>query len=386
MPRPIAVRVSIPAMRHNLAQVRAHLQQQMVPLQRPVPHVWAVIKANAYGHGVDEAVQGFASADGLAMLDIAEVLRCRELGWTKPLMLLEGFFDAEDLQLADQYGITVVIHTPEQIALLQQQAASMQQPLAVMVKMNTGMNRLGFAPEQFHQAYQQLQALQQQGVVASLGKMTHFARADDDPSITYQQLQCFNEYSAGLVGSISVCNSAGALTGALQQHLEASEEQWVRPGVCLYGASPFAGVSAQDLGLQPVQTVESEIISIRSIAAHQGVGYGHSFISEQAMTIGVVACGYADGYPRHAPSGTPIYVNGQRTRLIGRVSMDMLMVDLTHVDQAQVGSPVVLWGQGGPSVDEVAQASGTIGYELLCAVAPRVPRVIINERDTKNEK
>lgn len=374
MPRPISVQISISAMRHNLAQVRSNLQQQVAPLQRSLPRVWAVIKANAYGHGIDEAVQGFTQADGLAMLDIAEVLRCRELGWEKPLMLLEGFFDAEDLLTINQHRITVVIHSNQQIALLQQHADTLTQPLDVMVKINTGMNRLGFAPEQFAEAYTQLLDLQQQGVIGTLGKMTHFARADDDPSITYQQLQCFNEYTAQLPGRISVCNSAGTLTGSLQQHLSGQYEQWVRPGICLYGASPFVGVSAQDLDLLPVQSLTAEIISIRHIAAHQGVGYGHSFISTEAMRIGVVACGYADGYPRHAPSGTPMMVNGQRTQLIGRVSMDMLMIDLTHIDEAQIGAKVVLWGQGGPSVDEVAQASGTIGYELLCGVAPRVPR------------
>lgn len=379
MPRPIAVQISIPAMRHNLSQVYANLRQQVAPLQRSTPSVWAVIKANAYGHGVAQAVQGFATADGLAMLDIAEVVHCRELGWQKPLMLLEGFFDIDDLSIVDQHRITVVVHNSQQIALLEQNAAQLTRPVDVMAKINTGMNRLGFAPEQFGTAFQQLQRLQQQGVIGTLGKMTHFARADDDPSITYQQLQCFNEHTGALPGRISVCNSAGSLTASLQQHLPTQFEQWVRPGVCLYGASPFAGVSALDLGLKPAQTLRAEIISVRHIAAHQGVGYGHSFISAHPMRLGVVACGYADGYPRHAPSGTPIVVNGQRSQLIGRVSMDMLMVDLTHVNQAQVGTQVVLWGQDGPSVDEVAQASGTIGYELLCAVTARVPRVVLSE-------
>lgn len=376
MPRPISVHISISAMRHNLAQVRSNLQQQVTPLQRPLPRVWAVVKANAYGHGIAEAVQGFASADGLAMLDIAEVVRCRELGWEKPLMLLEGFFDVQDLAIIDHHRITVVIHTQHQITLLQQHAQLMEHPLDVMVKINTGMNRLGFAPDQFAAAFTQLLSLQQQGIIGTLGKMTHFARADDDPSITYQQLQCFNEYTAQLPGRISVCNSAGTLTATIQQHLSGQYEQWVRPGICLYGASPFVGVSAQDLDLLPVQSLTAEIISIRHLAAHQGIGYGHSFISSEPMRIGVVTCGYADGYPRHAPSGTSMMVNGQRSQLVGRVSMDMLMVDLTHIDEAQIGTKVVLWGQGGPSVDDVAQASGTIGYELLCAVAQRVPRVV----------
>ena len=377
MPRPIAVHISIPALRHNLALIRKVLSQQAQPLHRSSPSVWAVIKANAYGHGLEAAVRGFEQADGLAMLDLSEVVRCRELGWHKPLMLLEGFFDLEDLFVIDRYHVTTVIHSFEQLALLEKTVSQLQHPIDVMVKLNTGMNRLGFAPSQFEMAFVRLQALQQQGYVGQLGKMTHFARADDDPSITYQQLQCFIQTTSLLPGLISVCNSAGTLTSSLQQHLPAGVEQWVRPGVCLYGGSPFAAVSAASLGLLPAQTLRAEIISVRDLAAHQGVGYGHSFISDAPMRLGVVACGYADGYPRHAMTGTPVWVDGVPTRLVGRVSMDMLMVDLSPVPQAVVGSQVVLWGQEGPSVDEVAHAAGTIGYELLCAVAPRVPRVIL---------
>lgn len=378
MPRPIAVHISIPAMRHNLNQVRSALSLQVAPLKRPAPMVWAVIKANAYGHGIAEALQGFSQADGLAMLDLAEVVRCRELGWEKPLLLLEGFFDLEDLKVIDRHQITVVVHHAYQLELLHQITGQLQHPLNVIAKINTGMNRLGFPQDQFRAAFTELQDLQLKGVVANLGKMTHFARADDAPSMTYQQLQVFNDYTADLPGVISVCNSAGTLTASIQQHLPAQHEQWVRPGICLYGASPFADISAQNLQLQPVQTLNSEIISIRDISAHQGVGYGHGFISTEDMRLGVVACGYADGYPRHAPNGTPIVVNGKRTTLVGRVSMDMLMVDLTSIPDAQIGSHVVLWGQGGPCVDEVAQFSGTIGYELVCAVAARVPRVVLN--------
>ena len=377
MPRPIAVHISTSALRHNLSKVRSTLQQQVAPLQRATPKIWAVIKANAYGHGVAAAVQGFEQADGLAMLDFAEAVQCRELGWQKPIMLLEGFFSAQDLLLIDQYRLTTVIHSQHQIQDLQKMAAQLQHPVDVMLKLNTGMNRLGFGTEQFALAFAQLQQLQQEGAVGELGKMTHFARADDDPSITYQQLQCFNQCTEGLPGVVSVCNSAGTLTASLQQHLTKHHKQWVRPGVCLYGSSPFAGVPAQELGLQPAQTLTAQIISVRDIPAHQGVGYGHSFISATPMRLGVVACGYADGYPRHAPSGTPVAVDGQRTTLVGRVSMDMLMVDITHLPAVQVGSKVVLWGQDGPSVDEVAQAAGTIGYELLCAVAARVPRIVL---------
>ncbi|HUG59091.1 MAG TPA: alanine racemase, partial [Candidimonas sp.] len=180
----------------------------------------------------------------------------------------------------------------------------------------------------------------------------------------------------GLPGKVSVCNSAATLTPGLWASLPDHQEQWVRPGICLYGASPFADQSADALCLRPAMTLSAKLISVRNIPAGEGIGYGHTFTSTEPMRIGVVSCGYADGYPRHAATGTPITVAGVRTRLLGRVSMDMLAVDLTSVPLAHVGSPVVLWGEGGPSVDEVAQAAGTIGYELLCAVAPRVPKIV----------
>lgn len=376
MPRPIALSLSIPALQHNLQQVKKQLTMQTDALGRAEPLVWAVIKANAYGHGVENAVQGFQQADGLAMLDFAEAKKCRELGWNKPILLLEGFFEASDLPVADQLGLSLVIHNEKQIQLLEQYIPKVA-PLNAMVKVNTGMNRLGFSVHDFKPAFKRLQQLQSKGVIAELGKMTHFARADDDVFTTQQQITCFNEVTQGLPGVISVCNSAGTLLDNIQNQLSADYAQWVRPGVCLYGASPFANRSAEQMGLKPAQTLKAEIISIRTITAEQGVGYGHGFISAAPMRIGVVACGYADGYPRHAPSGTPIVVDGQRTRVIGRVSMDMLMVDLTHLPLVDVGAEVVLWGENGPSVDEVAQASGTIGYELLCAVAARVPRLIL---------
>ena len=255
-------------------------------------------------------------------------------------------------------------------------AASVAQPIDAFVKLNSGMNRLGFPKADYRAAYEQARALQERGVLNMLGKMTHFARADDDPATTQQQLQVFNQVTQGLPGKVSVCNSAATLTPGLWASLPDHQEQWVRPGICLYGASPFADQSANALGLRPAMTLSAKLISVRNIPAGEGIGYGHTFTSTEPMRIGVVSCGYADGYPRHAATGTPITVAGVRTRLLGRVSMDMLAVDLTSVPLAHVGSPVVLWGEGGPSVDEVAQAAGTIGYELLCAVAPRVPKIV----------
>lgn len=374
MPRPIAATLSLSSLSHNVRTVAQKLEETSAQAGRPRPNIWGVIKANAYGHGVDLAVQGFSQAEGLAMLDLNEAVRCRELGWEKPILLLEGFFEPADIAVLDEYRLSTTVHCQEQLAMLS--SATVTQPIDAFVKLNSGMNRLGFQQADYRAAYRQAQALQEHGILNSLGKMTHFARADDDPVTTQQQLQMFNQVTQGLPGKVSVCNSAATLTAGLWATVPDQQEQWVRPGICLYGASPFAGKSGADMGLQPAMTLSAELISVRNIAAGEGIGYGHAFVATKPMRVGVVACGYADGYPRHAGTGTPVAVCGVRTRLVGRVSMDMLAVDLTNLPQAGVGTPVVLWGVGGPDVDEVAQAAGTIGYELLCAVAPRVPRII----------
>lgn len=371
MPRPILATLHGPALSHNLDVVGRMLQAQCAGAP---PRIWAVIKGRAYGHGIDVAVEAFSQADGLAMLDLDEAVRCRELGWGGPILLLEGFFEASDLAVLDHYRLGTVIHCAEQLDMLE--AATACQGLDAFVKLDTGLNRLGFQPHEFAVAWQRAADLQSIGVLGRLGKMTHLARADDDPALTAAQLQCFSRVTRGLPGALSVCNSAGTLSAGLAASIGHGSEQWVRPGICLYGASPFVDRSAESLGLRPAMTLSSRLISTHTVPAGQGVGYGSTFVADAPLRIGVVACGYADGYPRHAPTGTPITVDGIRTRLVGRISMDMLAVDLGRVPQARVGSPVVLWGEGGPSVDEVAQACGTIGYELLCAVAPRVPRVV----------
>jgi len=373
MPRPISLTIDSAAMTHNLGVVRQRLEQAAHALQRPAPHIWAVIKANAYGHGVQPAVQAFAQADGLAMLDFNEAIQCRELGWQKPILLLEGFFAADDLAAVQTHQLSVVLHHNEQLRQLAH--CRPQQPIAAYLKINTGMNRLGFAGPDVAQAWARIQALQAQGVVRFLGAMTHFALADESRPVTLQQINAFNQLNPAPEAAFSVCNSAATLQTDLQAFLSANE-QWVRPGICLYGASPFAEQSAASFDLRPAQTLEAEIISVQQVQAGQGVGYGHTFEATEALRIGVVACGYADGYPRHAPTGTPVVVAGQRSRLVGRISMDMLTIDLSGINQAGVGSKVVLWGRQGPSVDEVAQAAGTIGYELVTAVTPRVPRLL----------
>lgn len=371
MPRPISAHISLSAMRHNLLAVRRHLDSPGVAGDRPRPYVWAVIKANAYGHGILNAVQGFAAADGLAMLDLNEAVRCREAGWSGPILLLEGFFEPADIAVLDQHRISITLHCSEQLGMLEK--AAVGRPLDAMVKLDSGMNRLGFQPSGYRQAYGRALALQQRGVLGALGRMTHFARADDDMQATAQQIALFDEATHGLPGSASLCNSAATLTDGLWARCVADGEQWVRPGICLYGASPFDERPAAELGLRPVMTLRSRLINTHVLRAGSSVGYGYTYKASHDTRVGIVACGYADGYPRHAPTGTPICVGGVMTRLLGRISMDMLAVDLDPVPHAAVGTEAVLWGEGGPSVDDVARASGTVGYELLCALAPRVP-------------
>ncbi|KAB8045345.1 alanine racemase [Janthinobacterium aquaticum] len=359
MPRPLFAHIHIDAMQHNLARARECARGA---------RVWAVVKADAYGHGLARAVRGFADADGLALVEFDYALRLRELGWTRPILMLEGFFDASDLQLMARHGLQGSVHSEEQLAMLA--AAQLTAPIDVHLKMNTGMNRLGFTPDTIAHAYARLRAMPQ---VASITLMTHFANADELAPARLplaQQLQRFEAGAASINQRLprSLSNSAALLMHEI-------DSDWVRPGVMLYGGTPAGsahGVPAGEFGLLPTMTLRSQLIAVQQIEAGELVGYGSCFEAGARMRIGVVACGYADGYPRHAPHGTPVLVDGVRTGLVGRVSMDMLMVDLSHAPDAGVGSEVTLWGQGLP-IDEVALAAGTIGYELMCALAPRVP-------------
>lgn len=368
MPRPISATISAAALAHNLRTVQKHLAAHAGEA-RP-PSVWAVIKANAYGHGIETAVRGFSAAQGLAMLDLDEAVRCREAGWGGPILLLEGFFEPADIDVLDRYHLTCAIHHAEQFSMLSH--ARPRRRLDVFLKLNTGMNRLGFTPADFGAAYVRAQSLRDQSVLGTVGKMTHFAHADGAEGVQ-EAHGVFTRITQGLPGPVSVCNSAAALRYPELAFGPAGQQHWVRPGICLYGGSPFFGKAASVYNLVPAMTLRSRIIAVQPLVAGDRVGYAGLFRAGGPMRVGVVACGYADGYPRHAPTGTPVVVDGVRTRVIGRVSMDMLMVDLDPVPGAGVGSPVVLWGEGGPTVDEVAEAAGTIGYELLCALAPRVP-------------
>ncbi|ALM81993.1 alanine racemase [Bordetella sp. N] len=376
MPRPITATISVDALTHNLEVVRKHVHQAAASAAktqgRPLapPSIWAVIKANAYGHGIEQAVRGFWQAQGLALLDLNEAVRCREAGWGGPIMLLEGFFEPADLEVLDRYHLTTAVHHPDQLAILAGNRGSRR--LDIFMKLNTGMNRLGFAPDAYRAAYQQALRLRDDGVLNSVGKMTHFANADGPQGVA-DQMEVFDRITDGLPGPVSVSNSAATLRYPDISLARDDHAAWVRPGCCLYGISPFHDANAASFGLRPAMTLASRLISVQEVKAGAAVGYGSAFIADAPMRVGVVACGYADGYPRHAGTGTPVTVAGVRTRLLGRVSMDMLAVDLTPIPAAGVGAPVVLWGEGGPTVDEVAQAAETIGYELVCALAPRVP-------------
>ena len=358
MPRPIQATIHTSALTHNLGVLRS---------AAPDARVWAVVKANAYGHGIERVFDGLRAADGFALLDLTEAQRIRALGWRGPVLLLEGAFEARDLELCSRLDLWHTVHCDAQIDMLA--AHKTHAPHRVFLKMNSGMNRLGFAPGQFRAAWARLNALPQ---VDEISLMTHFSDADGDRGIA-GQLAVFEEASRGLPGERTLGNSAATL----RHRLPGVALDWVRPGIAVYGSAPdYPERCAADWGLQPTMTLAAKIIAVQTLTAGDTVGYGSSFVAPCAMPVGVVACGYADGYPRICPTGTPVLVDGVRTRTVGRVSMDMITVDLAPVPAAGVGSEVTLWGRSSTgavlSIDEVARQAATVGYELMCALAPRV--------------
>ncbi len=353
MTRPIRTTIDLSALRGNFAVARQ---------RAPGASLWAVVKANAYGHGLMRVAEALDDmADGFALLDLDDAVTLREAGFRHPILLLEGFFEADELPLFAEFALTPVVHTLEQTEMLTSAALPAQLP--VYLKLNTGMNRLGLSAEELHPV---LSALETTRCVGNITLMTHYADADLERGIDWQMAH-FEEATQGCDHPVSLANSAALL------RYPKTCRGWARPGIMLYGSSPFPQFeSAEQIGLRPVMTLSSELISIQHLQPGDRVGYGGIFTAERPMRIGIVACGYADGYPRRAPSGTPILVEGRRARTVGRVSMDMIMVDLEGIPAAGIGSPVVLWGDGLP-VDEVATAAGTVSYELLCALAQRVP-------------
>ncbi|HEB54882.1 MAG TPA: alanine racemase [Gammaproteobacteria bacterium] len=350
-------RIDLSALRHNLALARRHA---------PDSKQLAVIKANAYGHGMLRLAQALEDADAFAVARISEALHLREAGIGKDILLLEGVNNRDELQLAQQQQLQLVVHQAEQISLLQQVRG---EPLSVWLKIDTGMQRLGFRPEQAALAYRQLRECA--AVKGAPVLMTHLANADDRSSAnTEEQCRRFEQAVADLDAEHSIANSAGLLGWP------ATRRHWVRPGIMLYGASPFIDSCAADWELQPVMSLETRLIAIKKCQKGEAVGYGSRWRCPEDMRIGIAAIGYGDGYPRHASDYTPVLINNQRAGIVGRVSMDMLAIDLRECAAAKIGDSVLLWGRSDEGImlpaEDVAQKAASIAYELFCHVTPRV--------------
>ena len=361
MARPVEALIHTEALAHNLRRARA---------AAPDAKVWAVVKANAYGHGIERAFAGLRGADGFALLDLAEAERVRALGWRGPVLLLEGCFAARDLETCSRLNLWHTVHHAAQIDMLA--AHKTHTAHRVFLKMNSGMNRLGFTPGAYRSAWLRLSGLTQ---VEDITLMTHLSDADGPRGIAHQ-LAVFAQATHDLPGDRTLTNSAATLRFAPQDLTLRAD--WVRAGIMLYGSSPdFPAATIADWGLQPTMSLRASIIATQDLHAGDTVGYGSRFTAPHDMRIGVLACGYADGYPRAVSDDTPVIVGGVRTRIVGRVSMDMITVDLTPVPTAGLGSAATLWGRCPVgtllSIDEIARSANTVGYELMCALAQRVP-------------
>ncbi len=359
MSRPARALLDAGALKHNLQQVRRHAKSA---------RVMTVVKANGYGHGLAWVARTLGeSTDAFGVSSAEEGVQLREAGVTQPICLFEGFFSADELPLLSRERLDPVIHHVGQVETLT--TASKELRLNVWLKVDTGMHRLGFQPATALNALKQLRAIP---AVANIRLMSHFARAEfPRDQATQQQIDDFLGLGRKLGVEMSLANSAGILSWP------ASHLDWVRPGIMLYGISPFLDRDAVKLDLRPVMTLESALIAVHARKKGDPIGYGGDWRCPEDMPVGVAAIGYGDGYPRHAPPGTPVLVNGRRVPTVGRISMDMITLDLRGQANAKVGDPVVLWGQGLP-VEEVAESAGTLSYELLCHVTERIPRVVVN--------
>ena len=354
MNRLIRAVIDTHALRHNLATIRERARGA---------RVMAVVKANAYGHGLVPTSLALADADAFAVARLEEGLALRAAGITQPIVLLEGVFAAEHLLEVARHGFDLVVHDPLQIELLEEYSGHSR--FVIWLKIDTGMNRLGFRPEDFPAALQRIQRLQPPPLEIRL--LTHLARADErDSGMTRQQLALFRQTIGQLDNVVSIANSAG-LFGNVALGCD-----WVRPGLALYGASPFPDCSAAELGLHPVMRLETSVIATRKVLTGETVGYGGTWQAPHDSIIAIIAAGYGDGIARNLPAGTPVLIDSRRAPVVGRVSMDMIAVDVTALNPVHVGTPAVLWGLGLP-VEEIARHAGTIPYELLCGVSQRVP-------------
>ncbi|MGH8086391.1 MAG: alanine racemase [Lysobacter sp.] len=358
MSRPTTATIHTDALRHNLGQVRA---------RAPNSRVMAVVKADGYGHGLERVARALGGADAFGVAALSDAERLRAAGISQPVLLLSGFNEPSDISRLRKLHVDSVIHHPSQLQMLEQADAG--EALRCWLKVDTGMHRLGFAPEAVRDAHARLTALP--GVVGEVRLLNHFASSDEfigstsDGRQTREQIRVFNEVTAGLPCERSLANSA-AILGWPDAHAD-----WVRAGGALYGMSVVEGRTGADFGLRPAMTFASRLIAVNHIRKGERIGYGASWETPEDMPVGVAAIGYGDGYPRAAPPGTPILVNGQRTQIIGRISMDLMTIDLRNIAGAEVGAPVLLWGAELP-VEVIAAAAGTIGYELTCSITRRV--------------
>lgn len=355
--RPLKALINQAALRHNLATVK-----KLAPKSK----VMSVVKANGYGHGLINVAQGLSESDGFAVLSLSEAIDLREHGFEQDILLLEGVFESYEISIAAKMHFNLVIHNMHQLQMIE--SLKLDYPIDIHFKINTGMNRLGF---NLRDAKEILSNKQRVSLFRSITLMTHFATADESKGVDWQ-LNTFNEIAQHFNYTCSVANSA-SIINFKHTHLD-----WVRPGIMLYGASPIAGQKSSTFNIKPVMHLKSKVIAIQNLSKGDTIGYGESFKATKEMRIAIVACGYADGYPRNAPFGTPIFVEGKVTSIVGRVSMDMLYIDVTDIPQAFISSDVELWGEN-ICVDDVAEKCGTVGYELLCAISAskRVPIELI---------
>lgn len=365
MARPIFLKIHMGALRHNFQRMKKAAAGR---------DIWCVVKADAYGHGLENAVKAFDEADGLALLEVQEAVRARKCGWAKRILVLEGFFDDEDIDDLIAYDVETVVHSPWMIEKLQKKAAEkFAGTLRCHIKINSGMNRLGFLASEVSEVWDRLAAID--GVEVK-GVVTHFANAEptyttDGPATVAKQLARIGKYQS-MDHGVCLANSAATLF-----HPEVVGDA-VRAGVSLYGVSPDSHITSRELEICPAMSLEAKIIAIQQVEAGEAVGYGSRWIAQRPSRLAVVACGYADGYPRSMPNGAPTFVEGKIAPIAGAVSMDMLEIDVTDIPEAQVGSTVELWGEH-IGVNDLAKLCGTIGYELLCSVKPRV-RVLVDDQ------
>ncbi|MCV6611732.1 MAG: alanine racemase [Amphritea sp.] len=359
MSRAAKITVDLDAIRHNFRLARS---------LQPAANAAAIIKANGYGHGAVEVAKALESeADAFGVACIEEGVELVEAGISKPVLLLEGFFEASELEYISDNGMWSAVHSLEQIDQIA--AAQLSQPINVWLKMDSGMHRLGVNPQDYQEAYKRLKALDN---VADVILMSHFSSADElDKSVTAEQIEVFNAATADIDAPASLANSAGTLAW------EDARRDWLRPGLMLYGATPFPDAQDNADKLIPAMTLTSEVIAVRDVPVGESVGYACTWTADKPSRVGTVALGYADGYPRHAETGTPVWINGQRSRIIGRVSMDMLAIDLTDLPEAGVGTEVEFWGKH-ITAAEVAPYCGTIPYTLFTGITRRVHKHYIN--------